>query len=157
MKKIVLVLVLLVCVTNVFAQKKAKLKGNKVVTDVFNTLEGICSKQSKNSNKTIMTMSFNSPSIFALYFKQMHKKKIWSAHPSLNSRKIDKKWFPDMESFKYSFNIILNLPITMYFKSFLFEQFTRTLVSSNKLFKWNIIESNLWISAECTTIFQEID
>lgn len=40
MKKIVLVLVLLVCVTNVFAQKKAKLKGNKVVTDVFNTLEG---------------------------------------------------------------------------------------------------------------------
>jgi hypothetical protein len=40
MKKIVLMLILVICVTNVFAQKKAKLKGNKIVTDVFNTLEG---------------------------------------------------------------------------------------------------------------------
>ena len=128
---------------NQLYEKIAKIVKNISNEFEFNTLECISSKQSKNSNKTIMTMSFNSPSIFALYFKQMHKKKIWSAHPSLNSRKIDKKWFPDMESFKYSFNIILNLPITMYFKSFLFEQFTRTLVSSNKLFKWNIIESNL--------------
>lgn len=40
MKKIVLLLILAVCVTNVFAQKKEKLKGNKIVTDVFNTLEG---------------------------------------------------------------------------------------------------------------------
>ncbi|MBI9040499.1 DUF2807 domain-containing protein [Lutibacter sp.] len=40
MKKIVLMLILVICITNVFAQKKAKLKGNKIVTDVFNTLEG---------------------------------------------------------------------------------------------------------------------
>lgn len=40
MKKIILMLILAICVSNVFAQKKEKLKGNKIVTDVFNTLEG---------------------------------------------------------------------------------------------------------------------
>lgn len=40
MKKIVLILILLVVSTSIFAQKKAKLKGNRIVTDVFKTLDG---------------------------------------------------------------------------------------------------------------------
>ena len=124
-------------------EKIVKIVKNISIEFEFNTLECISSKKSKNAKKTILSLSFDMPSIFSLYFKQIHKAKIWSIHPSLNSRKIDKKWFPDKESFKYSFNLILGLPITMYFKGFLFEQFTRTLVSPNKLFKWNINESNI--------------
>lgn len=37
------------------------------------------------------------------------------------------------------------LSIPLYYKSFLFEQFTRTLVSRTKLHEWNLIDNNICI------------
>jgi len=37
------------------------------------------------------------------------------------------------------------LPIPLYYKGFLFEQYTRTLVSRTKLHEWNLLEDNICI------------
>ena len=76
------------------------------------------------------------PSIFSLFFKDIHKREITSPHPSFNTRKRDKIYMVDQETFNMSFNKILSLPIVLYYKAFFFEQFIRTLPSKNKLFKY---------------------
>ena len=47
-----------------------------------------------------------------------------------------------MDLFKMSFNKLFSLLITLYHKSFFFEQFTRTLVSKRKLYHFGHSESN---------------
>ena len=111
----------------------------------FCALQCLSSKENKKAGKDLLSLTYETPSLFSLLFKQMHKKKLACIHPSIATRKVDKKWFPDIESFQNSFKIVLNLPITLYYKGFLFEQYTRTLVSATKLFKWNLIESDMCI------------
>jgi hypothetical protein len=118
----------------------------------FSSLQCLSLNKNKNAEKPLFYLTYETPSIFSLFFKQMHKKKIASIHPSIETRKVDKKWFPDIESFQNSFKIVLDLPITLYYKGFLFEQYIRTLVSCTKLFKWNLIDSDI-----CTKCYVKND
>ncbi|WP_372745338.1 GIN domain-containing protein [Lutibacter sp.] len=59
MKKIVLILVLLMISTSSFAQKKPKLKGNKVVTDVFKTLDGFNAIEISDNLKVAILQASN--------------------------------------------------------------------------------------------------
>ena len=118
----------------------------------FSSLQCLSLNKNKNAEKPLFYLTYETPSIFSLFFKQMHKKKIASIHPSIETRKVDKKWFPDIENFQNSFKIVLDLPITLYYKGFLFEQYIRTLVSCTKLFKWNLIDSDI-----CTKCYVKND
>ena len=111
----------------------------------FNTLDCISSKKKRIVLKPIITLSFVTPSIFSFHFKRLYKAKIWCPHPTLRTRKNDNIWSPDPELFKRSFSLVLSLPITLYFKGFLFEQYIRTLVSRTKLFEWKMLDNNLCI------------
>lgn len=111
----------------------------------FNTLECLTTKKNRLVLKPIMKISLDTPSIYSYYFKKMHKDKIRCPHPSIETRRRDLKYFPDPESFRNSFNLVLMLSIPLYYKSFLFEQFTRTLVSRTKLHEWNLIDNNICI------------
>ena len=59
MKKVVLILIVMCTLTSTFAQKKAKLKGNKVVTDVFNTLEGFNAVEINDNLKVTISQAPN--------------------------------------------------------------------------------------------------
>ena len=90
----------------------------------------------------LATVFQNNKSIYSFHFKRMHKEKYNSDHPSIKTRRRDGLYFPDKEMFDKSFKMILNMPIFLHYKNFLLEQFIRTLPSKNKLFKFNIVESN---------------
>ena len=80
---------------------------------------------------------------FHCFLKISTKENNTSPHPSFNTRKRDKIYMVDQETFNMSFNKILSLPIVLYYKAFFFEQFIRTLPSKNKLFKYGFAETNL--------------
>ena len=108
----------------------------------FPQLDCYSSRVAKSFLKPIITQSIKAPSIFALYFKSMHRKSIESPHPSIRTRLQSGKYFPDSQAFFSSFDKILSSPIGLYYKSFFFQQFTRTLTSRNKLFKFGHLESD---------------
>ena len=80
----------------------------------------------------INTTRFN-PSVYALHFKRIHRDKFTKDAPSIKTRANDGLYFPDVESFQISFKKLFDLPLVLYFKSFFFEQFIRTLSSKRKL------------------------
>ena len=59
----------------------------------------------------------------------MHRNKLKKQAPAINTRIKDGLYFPDIETFENSVSKLFTLPITLYHKSFFFEQFTRTLAS----------------------------
>ena len=65
----------------------------------FCSLQCLSSKEYKKAGKDIFSVTYETPSLYSLYFKQMQKKKLACIHPSVATRKADKKWFPDIESF----------------------------------------------------------
>ena len=91
--------------------------------------------------KPLINISNFNPSVLALHFKIMHRNKFKKQAPAINTRIKDGLYFPDIESFEISFNKLFSLPITIYHKSFFFEQFTRTLVSKRKLYHFGHSES----------------
>ena len=116
----------------------------------FPQLDCYSNNVEKSFLKPIITQSIKAPSIFALYFKSMHRKSIESPHPSIRTRLQSGKYFPDSQAFFSSFDKILASPIGLYYKSFFFQQFTRTLTSRNKLFKFGHLESDKCI--KCNVI-----
>ena len=87
---------------------------------------------------------------FSLHFKRLLRTKNHTIHPAIISRQRDNKYFPDHETFFMSFKKIFKLPIVLHHKNLFFEQFCRTLPSKNKLFKFNILDSN--ICAKCKVV-----
>ena len=85
----------------------------------------------------------NNNSIFSFHFKRMHRAKFNSSAPAIGTRKRDKLYFPDKEIFDLSFRKIFSLPIFLHYKNFFFEQFLRILPSKNKLYKFNIADTNM--------------
>ena len=81
----------------------------------------------------INTIKFN-PSLLSLHFKRIHREKYSKEAPCIRTRANDNLYFPDVESFEISFKKLFNLPLVLYYKSFFFEQFIRTLTSKRKLF-----------------------
>ena len=99
-----------------------------------------------STKSTVLLLSnscMHSHLFFHCFFKDIHKREITSPHPSFNTRKRDKIYMVDQETFNMSFNKILSLPIVLHYKAFFFEQFIRTLPSKNKLFKYGFAETNL--------------
>ena len=81
-------------------------------------------------------IQFNS-NIFGFHFKRIVKESIDTNHPAIKTRRDSNIFFPDIESFEFSFKKLFSLPIMLYYKSFYFEQISRTLVSKNKLAKFS--------------------
>ena len=86
----------------------------------------------------------NNNSIFSLNFKRMHRAKFNSSAPAIGTRKRDKLYFPDKEIFDLSFLKSFQLAYFFYItKNFFFKQFLRILPSKNKLYKFNIADTNM--------------
>ena len=129
------------------------LKLTRVVKNIskefqFNTLSCISESKQNFVLKPILKLFENSPKIFSFHFKHLLKEKNQKIPPAVQTRKNEKKYFPDWEVFKNSFNRILALPITLYYKGFFFEQLNRTLISRNKLHRMKIIDSNICIKCD---------
>lgn len=88
----------------------------------------------RNLHKPLININNFKPSILSLNFKIMHRNKLKRQAPAIKTRIRDGLYFPDVELFEISFKKLFSLPLTLYHKSFFFEQFTRTLVSKRKLF-----------------------
>ena len=130
-------------------EKPVLLKLQLVVQNICNGFEFnnlICLTESKQKFvlKSIIKLFENSPRIYTFHFKRTNKEILQTQFvpPSFKTRKNDQKYSPDFEIFKCSFNRILSLPIVLYYKSFLFEQFNRTLISRNKLYEMKIVDNN---------------
>ena len=121
----------------------------------FNTLSCISESKQKFFLKPLIKLFENSPKIFSFHFKHFLKEKNQKVPPAVQTRKNENRYFPDWEVFKNSFNRILALHITLYYKGFLFEQLNRTLISRNKLHSMNIIDSNKCI--KCNNIIADTD
>ena len=88
-------------------------------------------------------LQFNA-NIFGFHFKRIVKKSIDRYHPAIKTRKKDNIYFPDVETFEFSFKKLFSLPIMLNYKSLYYEQISRTLISKNKLSKFSKNEeSNL--------------
>ena len=124
----------LLCFPNVF--NKLKILVQSLNKDDFSRIKILSLSQHKKYCTPLIKFVHAQPSIFSLFFKDIHKREITSPHPSFNTRKRDKIYMVDQETFNMSFNKILSLPIVLYYKAFFFEQFIRTLPSKNKLFKY---------------------
>ena len=131
----------LLCFPNVF--NKLKILVQSLNKDDFSRIKILSLSQHKKYCTPLIKFVHAQPSIFSLFFKDIHKREITSPHPSFNTRKRDKIYMVDQETFNMSFNKILSLPIVLHYKAFFFEQFIRTLPSKNKLFKYGFAETNL--------------
>ena len=131
-------------------EKPVLLKLQKVVENMcsgfeFNNLICLTESKQKFVLKPIIKLFENSPRIYTFHFKKTNKELLQDQFvpPSFKTRKMDKKYNPEFEVFKNSFNKILSLPIVLYYKSFLFEQFNRTLISRSKLYEMKLLDNNL--------------
>jgi hypothetical protein len=88
--------------------------------------------------------------IFAFHFKRLHRDKYDIELPAIKTRQRDNLYFPDKEMFSMTLHKLFKLPIILHFKNFYLEQINRTLSSKNKLFKWNLSDSNL--CAKCNIV-----
>jgi hypothetical protein len=88
----------------------------------FNTLSCISKSKQNFILKPLIKLFEESPKIFSFHFKHFLKEKNQKVPPAVKTRKNENKYFPDWEVFKNSFNRLLALPITLYYKGFLFEQ-----------------------------------
>ena len=114
----------LLCFPNVYNQLKILVQSlNK---DDFSRIKILSLSQHKKYCTPLIKFVHAQPSIFSLFFKDIHKREITSPHPSFNTRKRDKIYMVDQETFNMSFNKILSLPIVLHYKAFFFEQFIRT-------------------------------
>ena len=125
----------------------------RIVRKLQSYVEAICSKQNILCLDTIQRNKLGKirlplihvddfkPSILSLHFKRFQREKYEPHAPSIKTRKRDGLYFPDIESFETSFKKILSLPIILHYKSFLFEQLNRTIVSRKKLMRFGIIEN----------------
>ena len=129
------------------------IEDSKLVRKLQSYIEVISSKQNilcldtieknKLSKKRLPLINVNDfkPSILSLHFKWLQREKYEQHAPSIKTRKRDGLYFPDIESFEMSFKKILSLPLILHYKSFLFEQLNRTLVSRKKLMLFGLIDS----------------
>ena len=104
--------------------------------------------------KSIIDVNNFQPSQLSFHFKRLHKAKVSKTAPSIATRIRDGLYFPDIESFENSFMKVMSLPIIIYYKAFFFEQFCRTLVSKNKLFKFGHADSNLCQKCKCVSTIE---
>ena len=131
----------LLCFPNVY--NKLKILVQLLNKDDFSRIKILSLSQHKKYCTPLIKSVHANPSIFSLFFKDIHKREITSPHPSFTTRRRDKIYMVDQETFNMSFNKILSLPIVLYYKAFFFEQFIRTLPSKNKLFKYGFAETDL--------------
>ena len=127
----------------------------KLVESLKSSFPNTCCFKVKEAKRLLNPLGkylMNNNSIFSYHFKRMHRAKFNSTHPSIATRKRDKLFFPDKETFDLSFRKIFSLPIFLHYKNFFFEQFLRILPSKNKLFKFNIADTNMCIKCNeiCT-------
>ena len=87
----------------------------------------------KKLSKPLIDLNNFNPTIFSLHFKIMLRNKSEKQPPAIKTRLRDGLFFPDNETFELSFSKLFSLPLPLYFKSFYFEQISRTLVSKRKL------------------------
>ena len=99
-------------------------------------------KRTKQLLIPIGTIFLKNKSVFSLHFKRIHRNKYSCELPALKTRAIDNLYIPDKEMLSMSLKKLFNMPIILYYKNFLLEQINRTLNSRNKLFKFNLTDSN---------------
>ena len=85
----------------------------------------------------------NSTELLTFHFKRLIKDSINIAHPAIRSRQREGIYFPDIESYEFSLKKMFELPLMIHYKSFFYEQISRTLTSKNKLAKFGLAENNL--------------
>ena len=75
--------------------------------------------------------------VISFHFKRIIQESFEAYHPAVKTRRDNNIFFPDLESYERSFKMLFSLPIMLYYKSFYFEQISRTLVSKNKIAKFS--------------------
>lgn len=114
-----------------------------IVKEFFSNKNIVSNIELKKFKLSVVNLSRKSPSLFSFHFKRMHRKNLVNGSPpAIQTRKNDGLYFPDPEIFFISFAKIFSLPILLYYKSFFFEQFLRTLTSKNKLRKFGLSTSD---------------
>ena len=120
-------------------------KLKRIVESTKSTFPSECVFNRKRANQLLIpigTNVFRNKSIFSLHFKHIHRNKNVCELPALKTRAKDKLYTPDKEMLTISLKRLFNMPIILYYKNFLLEQMNRTLNSRNKLYKFNLVESN---------------
>ena len=82
------------------------------------------------------------PSTLSYYFKKIYRRSILIEHPAIKSRMKDSLYFPDKEIFNSSFQKLFQAPLPIYYKNFFYEQYSRILISKNKMFKFKLIDND---------------
>ena len=121
-----------------------------VIKEKFPNLKVYTKSQCRNLKKPLIIHSLQSKSIFSFHFKRMLRTKLSKTHPAIQTRKNEGIYFPDLETFQMTMKKLFDLPISLHYKSFFFEQYNRTLNSKNKMFKFKLVESNECV--QCNTI-----
>ena len=85
----------------------------------------------------------NSTELLTFHYKRLIKDSINIIHPAIRSRQREGIYFPDIESYEFSLKKMFELPLMIHYKSFFYEQISRTLTSKNKLAKFGLAENNL--------------
>ena len=105
-----------------------------IIKEKFPIFDTIHKAKFKKMRKTLLQFSAN---IYGFHFKRIIKKSKEKHHPAIKTRRNDSIYFPDVEMYEISFKKLFSLPIMLYYKSFFFEQISRTLISRNKLAKFS--------------------
>ena len=116
----------------------------------FPNLKVHSKSQQRYLKKPLILISLHAKSIFSFHFKRLLRESLSKPHPAIETRRKEGIYFPDKEMFLLSFRKIFELPISLHYKSFFFEQYSRTLDSKNKMFKFGLSESNECV--KCKTI-----
>ena len=104
--------------------------------------------QIKKLNILMGTLAKSKPSTFSFHFKRIYRESIIVEHPAIKTRLRDSIYFPDNESFQNSFKKLFSLPIPIHFKNFFYEQYSRTLNSKNKMYKFKLTDSNICVKCK---------
>ena len=121
-----------------------------VIKEKFPNLKVYTKSQCRNLKRPLIFHSLQTKSIFSFHFKRMLRNKLSKTHPAILRRKNEGIYFPDLETFQMSMKKLFDLPISLHYKSFFFEQYNRTLNSKNKMFKFKLVDSNECV--KCKTI-----
>ena len=118
-----------------------------IVREKFSFFDSVHVSKHKKMHSPIV---HNNANLLTFHYKRMIKQSINITHPAIKSRQREGIYFPDIESYEFSFKKLFDLPIMIHYKSFLFEQISRTLTSKNKLYKFGLEENNL--CPKCKTV-----
>ena len=83
----------------------------------------------KKHKKMHLPLVHNSTELLTFHFKRLIKDSINITHAAIKSRQREGIYFPDIESYEFSLKKMFELPLMIHYKSFFYEQISRTLTS----------------------------